>query len=137
MSERLQYYDHSTRFQAHAMHGEALTKANEVHELAADVQHIGAIALFDEVQTSKRIGNPIEITIPNPISGYSQKRTPSSLLGKGKRRYERIVATLVEADEALDDLQAGLDELAVSGENGVKLHDIAPASHGISVFHSI
>jgi hypothetical protein len=133
MSEQLQYYEHTARFEDPANHGEALTKANEVHELAVDVQHIGSVALFSEVQASNIVGSPTEVFVPNPITGYSEKRTPKSLFGKGKERHERITATLGGADEALGDLQTGLNDYAASGESSGTLEDIAPNSRGTEV----
>lgn len=133
MSEQLQYYEHTARFEDPANHGEALTRANEAHELAADVQHIGSVALFSEVQAANVVGNPTEVNVPNPIAGYSEKRTPKSLYGKGKERYGRITATLAGADEALGDLQTSLDNYAASGEVGGTLQDVAPSSRGTDV----
>jgi hypothetical protein len=133
MSEQLQYYEHTACFEDPSNRGEALTRANEAHELAADVQHIGSVALFREVQVGNIVGSPTEVTVPNPITGYSEKRTPKALFGKGKERHDRITAMLAGADEALGDLQTSLDNYAASGEiNGV-LQDIAPNSRGTDV----
>lgn len=133
MNEQLQYYEHTARFEDPSNHGEALTRANEAHELAADVQHIGSVALFSEVQAGNIVGSPIEVAVPNPVAGYSEKRTPKSLFGKGKERHGRITATLAGADEALADLQTSLNTYAASGEASGTLHDIAPNSRGTDV----
>ncbi len=133
MSKQLQYYEYTAHFEDPANHGEVLTGANESHELAADMQHIGSVALFSEVQAGNIVGSPTEVTVPNPIAGYSEKRTPKSIFGKGKERYERITATLAGADEALGDLQTGLSYYAASDEVGGTLQGVAPNSRGTEV----
>jgi hypothetical protein len=137
MSEKLHYYAHSVPFENPASSGEALTRANEIHELAADIQHIGAVALFSEVQVGNIVGGPVEVNVPNPVSGYSEVRTTKSLFGKGKERYERITAHLTGADEALTDLQSGLNNYAFSGEVGRTLQDVDPNSRGTEVLRDV
>lgn len=137
MSEQLQYYTHTAHFEGSAHHGEALTRANEAHELAADIQHIGSVALFSEVQAANRVGNPTEVTVPNPIAGHSERRTPGSYFGKGRERHRRITATLAGAGEALGDLQTGLSEYSASGEVSGSLQDVAPHSRGTNVLRNM
>ncbi len=108
-----------------------------MHELAADVQHIGAVALFSEVQASYIIGTPTEVTVPNPLAGYTERRTPKSLLGAGKKRHQRITSTLARADEALGDLQTGMNAYSASGATGSSLQDIVSDSRGTQILRKL
>ncbi len=132
MGEQLQYYD-TASFEGPASNGEAMSKAEEVLELAADVQHIGSVALFSEVQAGNIVGSSTEVSVPNPVAGYSEKRTPKTLFGKGKERYGRITAKLDGADKALSDLQTGLSGYAASSEASLTLQGVALNSSGTEV----
>jgi hypothetical protein len=134
----LQYYEHTAWFEGGPpYHGEVLTYANEVHELATDIYHIGAVALFSEVKAATVVGHPVEVAVPNPISTYAERRTPKRLFGKGKKRHKRITGTLANASEALDDLQTRLNGYAATGETNGILQDVAPNSSGLQVFRAM
>lgn len=127
MAKQLQYYPHDNR--ARLANGrEVFTRANEVHELAADIQHIGAVALFSEVQASHLVGPPADVTVPNPFGGFRERRPLSSLYGVGKEHHRLVKDTLALANNALNDLASDLH----SGAERVPL-DENPVAAGLAV----
>jgi hypothetical protein len=133
MSEQLQYYEHTARFKDPIGRGESLNEANEIHELAADMQHIGAVALFSEVQAGNVTATPIEVTVPNPVTAHHEKRTVKGFYGSGRERHNRITSALTNASESLTELKTGLDIYSASGAINGELQDIYPNSLGIQV----
>jgi len=136
MSEQLQYYYHGQKFDPSYQH-EIFNGANEAHELATDVQHIGSVALFSEVQTGNVIGHPIEVSVPNPLTTFSEGRTFSSFYGKGKERHKRVTKTLSEADVSLKGLELGLNGYGASSSTIGSLESVAPESRGIGVLRDL
>ena len=136
MSGSLKYYEYATRFDNPGREG-VLTRAGEVHELAADMQHIGAVALLSEVQAANVLGEPAEVIVPNPLPSHRERRTITRLFGAGQARHERIVSTLADADESLAALQTGLDTYALTGTTKGGLEGVAPESRGIQLFRDV
>jgi hypothetical protein len=123
MSEQLQYENHILNYYLSGTldptyRGELFSKGSEAHELATDIQHVGAIALLSEVQTAQTIGSDTSFTVPNPVQGHKERRTLNTLIGTRKRRHERTASLLESAGEALDNLQTGLEGYATSDEAG-------------------
>lgn len=136
MSESLAYYDHNASFNAPNRKG-VLSKANEVHELAADIQHLAVVALLSEANAANIVGVPLEVSVPNPIANYSERRTVKSIYGKGKERHERIESVLSRGSETLDELQTSLNAYANTGQTEGHLKDVVPTSRGTGVLREM
>jgi hypothetical protein len=110
MTEQLNYYAHELDSR-HSNGQDILTRPNEVHELAADIQRIGAVALLSNAQAALAVGGDhAPVRVPNPIVSFHEKRPIRSLWGKGKERQRRIRTSLETADDALNQLQTELDQ---------------------------
>jgi hypothetical protein len=104
MSEQLQYYAHQPD-QRSADGQDILTRPNEAHELAADIQRVGAIALHSDALAARETQADVAVTVPNPIASAANLRPGRGVLPKSRERAGRINMALDVAHLALTHLQ--------------------------------
>ena len=131
MGEELQYYPIQPD-QTPATK-DILHRSKEMHELAADIQHIGGLAMGSEADAARLVGAPAIINVPNPVAGYRESRSLASFYGKGKQRHERVAGLLEAAELSLDELQASISAPAVDDANNITLSN----SRGIQLFRGL
>jgi len=117
MSEQL---DHQPVEDRKWIPGIVFTDEHQAHDLATDIQHIGAAALLSEANAAIMTGQNIKITVPNPST---------ELRGRTKRKS--LSNTLTDADEALRHLQVNLESHSHQSTEALDLHEVDPNSLGI------
>lgn len=82
--------------------------------MAADIQHIGAIALLSEYQAASATDQAAPEGLPNPLQTYTERRGLGSFFGAGRDHHRRVTGALAVARTMLDSLPHDIAEEANS-----------------------